>query len=245
MNIAEKWSEIECKNILSFLGYGLPSGPIWFVGREEGLGGKMSDGNEVRRNLHARGKWQKIMDLYDAHLTLTEQGRRIDISKPRKGSVTVWLWMSRIARAYEGHSDWRDREKARIYMRTRLGRRDGCTFITELSPVPKRNLADRSWLPEFMSQKGAKDLLELRREELRCLVQSEQSKLVICFGTMGRDSYSQLLGFEKWDKIAERVWKSPKENYFLLPFFGNGQITEGRLAMLVDSKEFRSLRKTK
>jgi hypothetical protein len=111
----DKWSKSESENILGFLGYGRPSAPVWFIGQEEGLGGKMPEA-EARRNLHARGNWQRIMDLREAHLNLTELGEPIDIEKRRKGSSTVWLWMSRIVRAYEGSGDWRDIEKAREYM---------------------------------------------------------------------------------------------------------------------------------
>jgi hypothetical protein len=168
MNDVGKWSQSECEKILGFLGYGSSSASIWFVGQEEGLGGKMSElDDEAGRNLRARGKWENLMDLHEAHLTLTEQGMPIDITKPRRGSSTVWLWMSRIARAYEGFTDWRDREKAREYMRSRLGRSTGDTFMTELSPVPKRNLGDKSWLRELSSQHGAGDMLIQRRKELR------------------------------------------------------------------------------
>jgi hypothetical protein len=76
---------------------------------------------------------------------------------------------------------------------------------------------------------------------LSLLLESKQPKLVVCYGTMARVGYSQLLGFEKWESVAESVWKAPNANHFLLPFFGNGQMSEDRLAMLVDSNQFRSL----
>jgi len=34
-------SDQEKKGVLSFIGYGSPSAPLWFIGAEEGLGGKM------------------------------------------------------------------------------------------------------------------------------------------------------------------------------------------------------------
>lgn len=130
-NTIDSWSEDEKRSIFGFLGYGRPSASIWFIGHEEGLGGKTSPDEEVQ-NLHARGKWAKVMDMHKASLTLTEKGKPIDMSKPRSGSTAVWQNVSRILRASQGAPDWADGGLARRYMRERLGRLDGDAFLTEL-----------------------------------------------------------------------------------------------------------------
>ncbi len=35
-------SDLQMKGVLSFVGYGSPSAPLWFIGAEEGLGGTLS-----------------------------------------------------------------------------------------------------------------------------------------------------------------------------------------------------------
>lgn len=239
----ELWSNSECQNILGFLGYGSPAAPLWLIGQEEGLGGKMPHAEQVR-NLRNRGKWKSIMDLSEAHMTLTEDGSPIDISKPRKGSTAVWLWMSRIARAYEGQSDWNKLDLARHYMRTRLGRReDGQTFMTELSPVAKKELGEGSWLRELLSQPNADQYLKHRERSLRNLLQVHQPKMVVCYGTTGKAKFAHLLGLKEWLAISPTVSISSSGNHFLLPYFGQGQKTNENVETLVNSDGFQRLAK--
>ena len=229
------------EGLLSFVGYGRPSAPIWFVGAEEGLGGAMTEDDE-RANQLARGKWQEFMDLCEAHKTLKEDGKEIDIRKKRKGSSTVWLWMSRIARAYERHGDWEDKELAREFMQTRLGRLNGKTFdnagreqlqtfLTELSPVPEKKTGEPRWFGELRTGSLSQKLLAEREARIKGLLRSEKPKVVICYGLGKRQQFSQLLNVVRWDEVAKKVFKAPNDNFFLLPFFGHGQkireITQG------------------
>ena len=55
----------EVRGLARHIGYGNPAAPMWFVGGEEGLGGKMS-AREQAENLAARASWEPVMDIADA-----------------------------------------------------------------------------------------------------------------------------------------------------------------------------------
>jgi hypothetical protein len=234
-------SDQEKRGLLSFIGYGSPSAPLWFIGAEEGLGGKML-GDEERKNLRARGAWNEVMDLCAAHLTLTESGAKIDIREKRKGSIAVWLWMSRIARAFEGSRDWNEKERAREYVQTRLGRlnetKSPTTFLTELSPVPEKKTGEPKWLVELRSGDESHKLLAQREARIRELLHSHGPKLVVCYGLRTKQEFARLLNVDSWIEVAKGVLKAPDKNVFLLPFFGQAQISEALVSRLVSLPSF-------
>jgi hypothetical protein len=79
---------------------------------------------EARENLMARGKFDPVMDLAEAHLGLRERGEPIDIANRTSFTTRVWIWMGRFALAHTRTSeDWRDREAAKQYVREKLGAR--------------------------------------------------------------------------------------------------------------------------
>ena len=124
----------EIHRIVNFLGYGRISAPVWFIGMEEGLG-SVSPQDAVG-NLKARGGFEPIMDLYQSCLRLRNHGRPIDIEQ-HPPSTQVWRFMAKIMRAYIGEQNWQDKEAAKEYVQFRLGRHDGDTFLTELSPFQR------------------------------------------------------------------------------------------------------------
>lgn len=243
-------SDQEKKGVLSFIGYGSPSAPLWFIGAEEGLGGKMLD-DEVQQNLSARSHWDEFMDLRGAHLTLTENGRPIDVGVKQRGrgSQTVWLWMSRIARAYQGdHNDWCDREKARTFMQNWLGRAGAKfvdvptpkpveTFLTELSPVPEKKTGSPRWVAQFATE-DCHALVATRTTRIQDLLRLNRPSVVICYGKRREAEFARLLGVDDWIEVAKGVCKAPSKNVFLLPFFGNGQIYEALVQGLVSYPSF-------
>ena len=126
------------EGLQNFLGYGNAAAPLWFVGGEEGFGGRMTE-EEKAASLRRRASWKPIRDMYEAHMDFCEQGAQIDISRRRAGSIAVWLWMSRIALSLEGLPYSEHSEAYRNYTYENdggLGRCNGSTFLTEVSAIP-------------------------------------------------------------------------------------------------------------
>jgi hypothetical protein len=105
---------------------------VWFIGLEEGLGDANDD--EAITNVEARGYFMPTMDLVDAHRTLRENGQFINLETKAK-FTQVWTFMAKIMRARAGEADWPEIEAANAYVRKYLGRQNGETFLTELSPI--------------------------------------------------------------------------------------------------------------
>ena len=212
-------------NVLFFLGYGDPAARLWFVGLEEGLG-KM-EGNDVSANLEARGRFKATMDLCEAHLTLVEGGRPYDLSV-RSDITQVWIWLAKLARAVEGAPDWTNLEAAKHYVRTRLGRSDGSTFMTYASPVPEANLKSRPWTYALLGTESVpQDALMRRRARIAALVRQHRPAVIICHGKESWPEYEAMLPELAWsDLIGEprirTATSEAGEQFFLMPFLGNG-----------------------
>jgi hypothetical protein len=222
-------SEIDA--ILAFLGYGNLDAHVWFIGIEERLGN--ANEREAWMNIKARGKFEKVMDLRKAHLSMRESGAFIDIE--RKASFTqVWIWMAKIMRAIAGENNWRNLDLAKEYVRYSLGREEGDTFLAEFSPIPKKKKADKAWLNWFEHRcpELDKKLLQ-RRQNLQGLMQERNPPLVICYGKFSDAAIAGIFNQQtKWQHEGKISWLHDPRR-LLLPFFGNGQIGHEIVTQLV------------
>lgn len=211
----------EVERIVSFLGYGRTSAPVWFIGFEEGLG-DMSD-EEVIKNCKSRGRFERVMDLYEAHLDLFQNGLPINLEvKPPR--TQVWQYMAKIMLAREGITTWDDKKKVRDYIRLRLGRKNSDTFLTELSPIPTKRNSDNSWRVKLTKiDNDLPSKIAQRKEELRRLLRENSRRLVVCYGLKQKTAFSELLGID-WKFITNDIFTSENSRCLLLPFFGNGQM---------------------
>jgi len=212
----------QLSRIVAFLGYGDVSAKVWFVGIEEGLGDMTSE--DIVRNLTARGGFDETMDLRDAHRQLLSKGLPIDVEVNPPGTQ-VWRWMAKIMRADNGEAKWGDRMLAREYVQFRLGRIDGETFLTELSPIPALKATDKSWLNWFAQEIPDLDS-RLRRRNIRLaeVLRENDPALVICYGRKQAEKFAQLLAIE-WRVVSAEISRSSDSRCLLLPFFGNGQMS--------------------
>ena len=211
----------DLSGIGTFLGYGNPTAKIWFVGGEEGFGGRMSE-DERLDSLVMRASWSPIRDMYEAHLELMEAGQPIDISKPRKGSVAVWRWMARIYLVLAEFDYEEAKRRDREYVYNRLGRTFGETFLTEVSPFPC--VTARKPHPAVAIAAAAPN--RQRTSELRKLREATDP-LLICYGLGRRHEFRDLfdLTWTPLDGFGGRVLADTTGRAFLLPFFGQGQMS--------------------
>jgi hypothetical protein len=119
--------------------------------------------------------------------------------------------------------DKKNKEKARKFVQTRLGRRNDTTFLTELSPVPEKRTGEPKWLAELRTGNLSEKLYMERETRIKDLLKLEKPKCVICYGLGKKKEFAKLLGVD-WVELPEtdRVFKAPKNSFFLLPFFGQG-----------------------
>jgi len=224
-------------NVVSFLGYGRPSAPVWFIGLEEGLGASTTA--DAKKNLEERAKFDNIMDLREAHHNrLWSEGSRINWGE-RSPKTQVWLYMAKIMRAYNQQSDCcSNTVAAKDYVSRRLGRSspDGETFLTELSPIPSKSKKDEYWMSYFRDK--VPDLerkLRARKKALQSLIKENSQSLIVCYGAKPED-FAELLGNVHWELVRPKVYRARGHRHLLLPFFGNGQISHHLIMGLLDSE---------
>ena len=228
----------QVSRIVGFIGYGNTCAPVWFIGLEEGLGNMDSD--DTDRNLIARGRFDETTDLYKAHLQLRAGGHPIDVEK-NPPTTQVWRWMAKIMRARRGESDWSEKKSAKNYVRLNLGRSEGGTFLTELSPIPAHNtVGGKKWHgwfmhldPELISH------LSQRQERLGQMLRQSSPHLVVCYGRGSADKFAQLLDVD-WQPVSPKISKSPDSRCLLLPFFGQGHMSHDVVRDLFDRGLLRS-----
>lgn len=249
----------DVRGLAAHLGYGNPAGGIWFVGGEEGLGGQMKE-HERAANLKARARWAPIMDLASAHETLKENGSSINDLINRPGMTVPWRFMARIARAFEGKPDFENAVLAANYVRCRLGRAGGATFLTELSPFPAAVANQPVELQQFADKALIRKVRVIRREEQLRLLRQHQPRVVICYGTNLHSNFEQHFAL-KWRLLRRFQWRSKKSETaretpifhskitynhgaasaaFRLPFFGQGALGTDVLRQFVATPEFRA-----
>jgi hypothetical protein len=211
---------------------------VWFIGLAEGLGNM--DSEDTDRNLIARGRFDGTMDLYKAHLLLQAEGHPIDVENTPP-TTPVWRWMAKIMRARRGESDWSDRESAKKYVRLSLGRSEGETFLTELSPIPAHNTVDgEKWWNRFIQlDPELSSHLSRRQERLSQMLRQSPPHLVVCYGRGSADKFATLLDVD-WQPVSPMIHKSPDSRCLLLPFFGNGRMSHDVVRDLSDRGLLRS-----
>jgi hypothetical protein len=214
--------QVEC--IVGFLGYGNPTESVWFVGIEEGLGGATTE--DAAKNLNERSSFKEIMDLRDAHHERLRDDCGLINFDAKPPYTPVWQWIAKIMCATNGN-DWKN------YLKTSLGRINGDTFLTELSPIPAAKTTDKSWSNTFQDlDRNLNEKLEKRRRRLLQLMEEEHPRLVVCYGD-GKEKvaqYEKYFGL-KWTLIGPRISTGSRRacRFLLLPFFGNGQMSRPAL----------------
>ena len=125
---------------------------------------------------------------------------------------------------------------AKEYVKRKLGRSGGDTFLTELSPIPKGKNNDTRWVTEFercYANLGKE--IESRRDQLKKLLRERASSppLVICYGESKRAQFEELLQV-KWRPVFFGVHSAIDSKHLLLPFFGQGHMSDCVIARLRD-----------
>lgn len=215
----------QLQRLLNFKGYGRVKAPIWFLGMEEGLGG----GNDeflLYTNIMARvDKYDRdVMDMVIAHKTM---GYHIEteIASPTQ----VWTWMAKIVLKLTNDtatSPWR-------YIQTQLGSANGCTFLTELLPIPTPK--NYSWptlyeklTPYLDWQSYFEAVIEFRISMLQKLIEDNHPKYIFAYGKGYHQFYRRLFRSVTFNSDLVKPFEIGflKDTAIILtPFFGNGALS--------------------
>jgi hypothetical protein len=217
------WPATAEDRLLGVLGYGVLAAPIWFIGLEEGYGGRLSGDWTVDQELAARSEWAEVMDQYEAACSL-----RDDYTRHNRYS-RVWLNAARLARALVGGaSDWLSTPLARTYVADRLGRVDGETFLGELLPLPAISLNHWPYGVRWSTRDDyMAEVWPDRRDGWSRLLTRHRPRYIICYGTRLRD-----LAREIFDGAVATSVRGPRDTIetldlsptrvMLTPFVGRG-----------------------
>ncbi len=230
-----------------FNGYGNIRAPIWFLGMEEG---GSDDPVLIGENLKRRERFTAEMDLENAMNSLLAPNF-VTLSKTK---THTWRWMSKLAiMLKEGKSEVPNRARVREYIDRELGRIRGETFLTELMPLPAKNLSQEAWY--YTKQDGnitftsreeyLSTVLETRKEKLKALIagasRSGNLKYLFAYGSGYHADYKQLAPITEteWQKLpgSERNILigsfGDRTMVVLTPFFGFGGLNNQSLTTLV------------
>jgi len=217
-----EFSKEALDRVLTFEGYGNKSSPYWFLGMEEG-GGSMEQLRE-RANLY-----EPLEDLYAAHQKLG-----LDIT----GYVSAWHLMSKLVMAIQGISGWQEKSIAQEYQATKLGRRDGETFLTDLMPLPCPSI--NAWpYPALFPTKAdyLKKVRPTRINWLRSEVSAFRPQFIFCYGKGNWRHYEEIfsdVGFRA--ELNEQVLIGQRESttIVLVRFLSPDLVSTELLAQIAD-----------
>jgi hypothetical protein len=231
----------EAKRILRFVGYGNLSARFWFIGLEEGLSSE--EKNDLQHNLKSRGTWSSVMDLAEACLTLRHNGKSVEIKNyPHLPKTPTWRWMAKVCLWLDARRFSATNDEANDYVRRYLGRKNGQTFLTELSPIPSRNQSGGPlWLDFFRKAEEETDaLIKERQGRLRSLIAEHQPPFIFCYGAerdTAMEQFKVLLPNRNWIRVGEKSQISvlPNSVAILMPFLGVGRLTRTEFAAVMDA----------
>ncbi len=184
-------SALEIESVLSFEGYGNKSAPYWFLGMEEG-------GGSIEQLKARAGVFKPVEELNKALPILG-----YDITKYHS-TLRV---MSMLMLAMNVASGWREFPKAQEYQETKLGRHDAETFLTDLMPLPCKNLKDWPY-PDLFPTKA--DYIEKIRPTRVALLNERLSevepRIVFCYGKGNWRYYKEIFGGVNFEfALDERI----------------------------------------
>jgi len=177
----------------SFSGYGNYSAGIWFIGMEEGGGGRF---REVRRRLEtwqSRGE-QELEDVRAYHEAL-------GLDQFFKDPVVLQYTWARLIRLYlSANGLGTDQAAVRDFQKGTLGRQGSDTCLVELMPLPspgtnRWKYKEWSSLPYLSDRDQYKEaILPMRLSHLKSRIAEHRPRWVVFYGTTYREHWEEIAG---------------------------------------------------
>ncbi|MBY5988543.1 hypothetical protein [Roseovarius atlanticus] len=205
----------------NFYGYGDLSAPIWFIGMEEGGGGK--DTVEKRLEAWERRGRRAVEDLADYHEAMgvghLTTGKNVKLQ-------STWAKLIYFQMSAEGAKP--DREAVRDFQASTWGRDSSKTCLLELMPLPKRKASCWQYdewtdIPELWSRElYFAHFAATRAQGLKTLIQENKPKIIVFYGKSGGFSchWPWIAGvkLEHWQKAGTwRELTSGDQKFIIAP----------------------------
>ena len=205
-------SDQQIQRLLKFKGYGNPAGPFWFIGMEEYSDQPL---NELARRA---GRWNEIEDLAEAPRPWAPEFK----STLHQWKTWTWWIMCKVVGRLSGRP-WRDTDFVRCYQSTRLGRKDDETFLTEMLPLPKKDMWDWPFGFLYPTRQDYEDAVRPDRiEALRELFTGHEPEYVFCYGKTNWKHYISVFREAEFTPIldgAAQIATVSKSTIVLTAFF--------------------------
>lgn len=182
--------------LLNFKGYGRVNAPVWFMGIEEG------GDSSVQHLKNRASKHLEFEDLAEAHVKM-----KADINA---SCTDTWWIMSRIMLYAKGIAEWHATDVARTYRNSRLGSRDGDTLLTDLLPIPAKDLG--SWIhgDRYETKDQYREAVVTNRiAMLRSMLRAGQPSMSSAMGRHTGHNLSVCFPMPNSPRLPGLIWRSP------------------------------------
>jgi len=201
-----------------FFGYGNLSGPIWYVGMEEGGEANVENISSILERWVDNGK-TNVHDIAPAKSAPTNPWFN-------QGSPPIQpTWGKLIRSALHAIGEEVSNESIRRYQANRLARDDSETCLIELMPLPSKSIetwtydeiSDLSYLKSrkiYMDQ-----IAPARKIALARLIKTHRPKIVVFYSSQYLDDWIDVVGAGTvWmDKAFGKIAKSVGTTYYCVP----------------------------
>lgn len=202
------WDRIE-----RFVGYGRPDAPVVFIGVEEGL----SKEDSLQEDLLIRSRFERVMDLKDAHAGIANTERLFDPARTK--CQRTWRPMCDLMLRRSGESPTLATRNR--YQATKLGRSIGDTLLCELLPYPSNNAS--AWVyPERFDTRDVyrEAVLPRRIALLKNAIRESKREIIVCYGKSDWANFELLFKSVSMSERGQfRVGASNETKIVLAPHF--------------------------
>ncbi len=206
------WDRIE-----RFVGYGRIDAPVIFIGMEEGL----SKEDSLEEDLRVRSRFERVMDLKDAHNGIAGTERLFDPARTK--CQRTWRPMCDLMLRRSGEIP--TLEKRNLYQAMKLGRANGETLLCELLPYPSRSASTWTYSARFNSREAYRDVMLPRRIRLlQDAIREAKREAIVCYGKSDWPHFETLFeGVNLSDRGPFRTGSLNEMKIVLAPHFSTRQ----------------------
>lgn len=215
------------ETMLNFKGYGNPNGKFWFIGMEEAL--EVNEPDKLKP--YEMGLMHYSIGDY------SKEKAKFQLENPIGRYTQVYSYIGKLLKSIA-----KSKVELDEFLDENFIQKSGNNFYTILRPLGKSMFkldADPAYL-QFYGLKNMKEyLLQVENSRFKLigdLVTEHDPSIVICFGKSLWSEYRKVFQLSEPTATFDKVeyYNAYNRSYYLLPFFGNGQMSDERIQSVAD-----------